>query len=174
MKNNKIFYFIVILIVAIFIVLLLGLKEEKNYSPQPETKKLNNSILLQELYSGKNIFLNDLLLENQLNLINIWASWCSPCKAEHPYLINLNERFGINLIGINYKDNLDNSKKFLSDLGNPYDEVLVDSDGTKSIELGAIGVPETYLINSENKLIKKFIGPLDQDDYEDIISLIKK
>ena len=174
MKNNKIFYFIVILIVAIFIVLLLGLKEEKKYSPQPETKKLNNSILLQELYSGKNIFLNDLLLENELNLINIWASWCSPCKAEHPYLINLNERFGINLIGINYKDNLDNSKKFLSDLGNPYDEVLVDSDGTKSIELGAIGVPETYLINSENKIIKKFIGPLDQDDYEDIISLIKK
>ena len=174
MKNNKIFYFIVILIVAIFIVLLLGLKEEKNYSPQPETKKLNNSILLQELYSGKNIFLNDLLLENQLNLINIWASWCSPCKAEHPYLINLNERFGINLIGINYKDNLDNSKKFLSDLGNPYDEVLVDSDGTKSIELGAIGVPETYLINNENKIIKKFIGPLDQDDYENIINLIKK
>ena len=174
MKNNKIFYFIVILIVAIFIVLLLGLKEEKKYSPQPETKKLNNSILLKELYSGKNIFLNDLLLENELNLINIWASWCSPCKAEHPYLINLNERFDLNLIGINYKDNLDNSKKFLSDLGNPYDEVLVDSDGTKSIELGAIGVPETYLINNENKIIKKFIGPLDQDDYEDIISLIKK
>ena len=174
MKNNKIFYFIVILIVAIFIVLLLGLKEEKNYSPQPETKKLNNSILLKELYSGKNIFLNDLLLENELNLINIWASWCSPCKAEHPYLLNLNERFGINLIGINYKDNLDNSKKFLSDLGNPYDEVLVDSDGTKSIELGAIGVPETYLINNENKIIKKFIGPLDQDDYENIINLIKK
>ena len=174
MKNNKIFYFIVILIVAIFIVLLLGLKEEKNYSLQPETKKLNNSILLKELYSGKNIFLNDLLLKNELNLINIWASWCSPCKAEHPYLINLNKRFGINLIGINYKDNLDNSKKFLSDLGNPYDEVLVDSDGTKSIELGAIGVPETYLINNENKIIKKFVGPLDQDDYEDIISLIKK
>ena len=89
-------------------------------------------------------------------------------------MINLNERSDLNLIGINYKANLDNSKKFLSDLGNPYDEVLVDSDGTKSIELGAIGVPETYLINNENKIIKKFIGPLDQDDYEDIISLIKK
>ena len=174
MKSNKIFYLVVILTLAIFFVLLLGLKEEKNYSPQSDLKKLNNSISLKKLYSGKNIFLNDLLLENELNLINIWASWCSPCKAEHPYLINLNERFGINLIGINYKDNLDNSKKFLSDLGNPYDEVLVDSDGTKSIELGAIGVPETYLINNENKIIKKFIGPLDQDDYEDIISLIKK
>ena len=174
MKNNKIFYFIVSLIVAIFFVLLLGLKEEKNYSPQSETKKLNNSISLKELYSGKNIFLNDLLLENELNLINIWASWCLPCKAEHPYLINLNERFDINLIGINYKDNLDNSKKFLSDLGNPYDEILVDNDGTKSIELGAIGVPETYLINSNKKIIKKFIGPLDQEDYDNIINLIKK
>ena len=89
-------------------------------------------------------------------------------------MINLNDKFDINLIGINYKDNLDNSKKFLSDLGNPYDGVLVDNDGTKSIELGAIGVPETYLINNENKIIKKFIGPLDQDDYENIISLIKK
>ena len=121
MKNNKIFSFVVILIVAIFFVLLLGLKEEKNYSPQSNLKKLNNSILLKELYSGKNIFLNDLFLTDQLNLINIWAAWCSPCKTEHPYLINLNERFDINLIGINYKDNLDNSKKFLSDLGNPYD-----------------------------------------------------
>ena len=174
MKNNKIFYLVVILIIAIFLVLLLGLKEEKNYTPQSELKKLNDSISLKDLYSGKNIFLNDLLLNKEFNLINIWASWCAPCKVEHPYLINLNDKFDINLIGINYKDNLDNSKKFLSDLGNPYDEVLVDSDGTKSIELGAIGVPETYLINNENKIIKKFIGPLDQDDYENIINLIKK
>ena len=109
MKNNKIFYFIVILIVEIFFVLVLGLKEEKNYIPQSELKKLNDSILVKELYSGKNIFLNDLLFKNEFNLINIWASWCAPCKAEHPYLMNLNEKFDINLIGINYKDNLDNS-----------------------------------------------------------------
>ena len=174
MKNNKIFYLVIILIIAIFLVLLLGLKEEKNYAPQSDLKKLNDSISLRELYSGKNIFLNDLLVNNEFNLINIWASWCAPCKAEHPYLINLNDKFDINLIGINYKDNLDNSKKFLSDLGNPYDEVLVDNDGTKSIELGAIGVPETYFINSNKKIIKKFIGPLDQEDYENIINLIKK
>ena len=174
MKNNKIFYLVIILIIAIFLVLLLGLKEEKNYTPQSELKKLNDSISLKDLYSGKNIFLNDLLLNKEFNLINIWASWCAPCKVEHPYLINLNDKFDINLIGINYKDNLDNSKKFLSDLGNPYDEVLVDNDGTKSIELGAIGVPETYLINSNKKIIKKFIGPLDQEDYENIINLIKK
>ncbi len=174
MKNKKNFYFVISLIVAIFFVLLLGLKEEKNYTSQLNFKKLNDTISLEELYSGKNIFLNDLFSKNEFNLINIWASWCAPCEAEHPYLINLNDKFDINLIGINYKDNLDNSKKFLSDLGNPYDKVLIDKDGTKSIELGAIGVPETYLINGNNKIVKKFIGPLDQEDYENIINLIKK
>ena len=174
MINKKNFYFVISLILAIFFVLLLGLKEEKNYTPQLKFKKLNDTISLEELYSGKNVFLNDLFSKNEFNLINIWASWCAPCKAEHPYLINLNDKFDINLIGINYKDNLDNSKKFLSDLGNPYDDVLLDNDGTKSIELGAIGVPETYLINGNNKIIKKFIGPLDQEDYENIINLIKK
>ena len=174
MKNKKNFYLSISLVVAIFFVLLLGLNEEKNYSPESEFKKFNNSISLEELYSGKKIFLKEVLLKDEFNLINIWASWCLPCKAEHPYLLNLNKKFEINLIGINYKDNLENSKKFLSDLGNPYDEVLIDNDGTKSIELGAIGVPETYLINNENKIIKKFIGPLDQDDYENIINFIKK
>ena len=71
MKNNKIFYLVVILIIAIFLVLLLGLKEEKNYTPQSELKKLNDSISLKELYSGKKIFLNDLLVNNEFNLINI-------------------------------------------------------------------------------------------------------
>ena len=174
MKNKKNFYLIISLIVAIFFVLLLGLKEEKNYSQQSEIKKLNDNISLKELYSGKYIFLNDLLLKTEYSLINIWASWCLPCKDEHSYLIDLNNKYELNLIGINYKDNLYNSKKFLSELGNPYDKVLTDNDGTKSIELGAIGVPETYIINDENIIIKKFIGPLDQEDFENIINLIKK
>ena len=73
------------------------MKEEKSYSPQSETKNLNNSISLKELYSGKNIFLNDLLLENELNLINIWASWCLPCKDEHPFLMILSKNKNIEI-----------------------------------------------------------------------------
>ena len=174
MKNKKNFYLVVSLIIVIFSVLLLGLKEKKNYHQQSEFQKLNNNISLKELYSGKYIFLNDVLLKDQFNLINIWASWCLPCKDEHSYLVYLNDKYDLNLIGINYKDNLDNSKKFLSDLGNPYDKVLIDNDGTKSIELGAIGVPETYILNNENTIIKKFIGPLDEEDLENIINLLKK
>jgi len=174
MKNKKIFYLSIFLITVIFIVLLLGLKKEKNYYSQSELNKINSSIFLKTLYSEKKIFLRDVLLEDKLNLINIWASWCLPCKAEHSYLVSLNLNFDINLVGINYKDNLENSKKFLTDLGNPYDSILIDKDGTKSIELGAIGVPETYLIDKEYNIIKKFVGPLDQEDYENIINLIQK
>ena len=83
---------------------------------------------------------------------------------------NLNE---IDIIGINYKDKQSNAREFLSELGNPYLEVLIDLDGTKSIELGAIGVPETYLI--KNKIIlKKYIGPLDDMKLKEIIKIIKK
>ena len=174
MKNKKIFFLIIFLVTGIFFVLLLGLKKENNFTSQSELKKINSTILLKSLYSDKEIFLEDLLLYDELNLINIWASWCLPCKAEHSYLVRLNQNYDINLIGINYKDNLKNSKKFLYDLGNPYDSVLIDTDGTKSIELGAIGVPETYLIDKENKIIKKFVGPLDLEDYENIINLIQK
>ena len=82
-----------------------------------------------------------------------------PCRDEHVYLLKLRNTNKVNIIGINYKDKKSNAIEFLSDLGNPYYEVLVDLDGTKSIELGAIGVPETYLI-SNKIVVKKYIGPL--------------
>ena len=95
-----------------------------------------------------------------------------PCSSEHNYLLKLKNIYLIDIIGINYKDKKSNAVKFLSDLVNPYLNILVDKDGTKSIELGAIGVPETYLI--KNKIIiKKYIGPLDDAKFKDIIEIIK-
>ena len=80
----------------------------------------------------------------------------------------------MNIIGINYKDKEKNAKEFLKELGNPYSEILIDPDGIKSIELGAYGVPETYLINGKtNKIIKKFIGPLDDIKFKELVKIIK-
>ena len=107
-------------------------------------------------------------------LINVWSSWCLPCREEHPYLMKLKDN-SINVIGVNYKDNSNNAKVFIKEMGNPYTKILVDVDGTKSIELGAIGVPETYLIDSSaSKILKKYIGPLDQQKFEDIIDILKQ
>jgi len=173
MKNKKIFFITIIIIISIFFILLLGLKKDQNYTPVSKLSIIENNISFESLYSEETVYLNDLLKEKPYSLINIWASWCAPCKEEHPYLIELSFNERINIVGINYKDNIKNAKNFLFDLGNPYKEVLVDNNGVKSIELGAIGVPETYLLK-DNKIIKKFIGPLNKITFDEITEITKK
>ena len=173
MKNKKIFFITIIIIISIFFILLLGLKKDQNYTPVSKLSIIENNISFESLYSEETVYLNDLLKEKPYSLINIWASWCAPCKEEHPYLIELSFNERINIVGINYKDNIKNAKNFLFDLGNPYKEVLVDNNGVKSIELGAIGVPETYLLK-DKKIIKKFIGPLNKITFDEITEITKK
>ena len=87
--------------------------------------------------------------------------------------MKLSKNSSIKIIGINYKDNLKNAKKFLNDLGNPYSTILIDDDGTISIELGAYGVPETFIINKQNKIIQKFRGALNTESIEKINLILK-
>ena len=96
-----------------------------------------------------------------------------PCRDEHVYLLKLRNTNKVNIIGINYKDKKSNAIKFLSDLGNPYSNILIDQDGTKSIELGVIGVPETYLVNKNKVIVKKYIGPIDNLKFKEILEVIK-
>ena len=95
-----------------------------------------------------------------------------PCKAEHPYLMNLSSKNEIEIIGLNYKDKKENAKKFLNDLGNPYKIILLDKKGTISIDWGAYGVPETFLVY-EKKIIKKFIGPINAESVREIEKILK-
>ena len=167
--------FIVILLFSlfIFVVLLKGLNQPNNYSPDNISNKIETKITAKMLFTNKEISLDELTNKNNFSIINIWASWCLPCRNEHSYLVDLTKIKNINIIGINYKDEETNAKKFLKELGNPYSEILIDSDGTKSIELGAYGIPETYLINNRTKeVIKKFIGPLNDLKFKEIIKVI--
>jgi len=170
-KNIK---FIVIIFFSLFIFFIFfkGLEKSNNYLPEKNLKKIDTNLTFKKLYYQKEILLEELINDNGFLIINIWASWCLPCRDEHAYLLKLRNTNVINIIGINYKDKKSNAIEFLSNLGNPYFEVLVDLDGTKSIELGAIGVPETYLINNEI-IVKKYIGPLDEIKFKEIIEIIK-
>ena len=171
-KNFK-FIIIALFGLFLFLVLLKGLDKPNIYSPNNSSTKIETKLTAKMLYINKEISLGELINNNNFSIINIWASWCLPCRNEHAYLIDLQKINNIKLIGINYKDKEINAKKFLKDLGNPYSEILVDPDGTKSIELGAYGVPETYLVNSKtNEVIKKFIGPLDDLKFKEIVKLI--
>ena len=104
-------------------------------------------------------------------MINIWASWCIPCRQEHKYIKNLSEIDNLKLVGLNYKDKKNNAEKFLNEFGNPYDIILKDFDGTKSIFFGAYGVPETFIIDSELNILKKYIGPINSEKVTEIKNL---
>ena len=87
--------------------------------------------------------------------------------------MELSKNNSVKLIGLNYRDNINNAQKFISEFGNPYSRTLIDYDGTIAVEFGAYGVPETFLIDKNKKIIEKFIGPINQQIIEDIKSIIK-
>ncbi len=113
-------------------------------------------------------------LKNRVSLVNIWASWCPPCRAEHPSLMTLAKR-GVEIFGINYKDRKESALKFLRDLGNPYRAIGVDTLGQTAIDWGIYGYPETFVVDREGHIRYRHVGPLSTDDISNtIIPLLKK
>lgn len=108
---------------------------------------------------------NDDLI-GKVSLVNIFASWCAPCRVEHPVLIELAKRDGLNVVGINYKDKGENARRFLGALGNPYSRVGVDTKGRIAIEWGFYGIPETLLIDRDGTVLHKVVGPIDAKKFE--------
>ncbi|KKB10833.1 hypothetical protein VE25_15965 [Devosia geojensis] len=102
-------------------------------------------------------------LQGEPTLVNVFASWCVPCRAEHPLLEALKAETGLRLFGINHNDPPENARAFLAELGNPYDAIGVDQDRRVSIDWGVYGVPETFLVNAEGVIVYKHVGPLTPD-----------
>ncbi len=100
----------------------------------------------------------------QVTIINIWASWCGPCREEHPILMILAKRSDIRLAGINNKDNPENARRFLGALGNPFAAVGADRDGRITIDWGGYGVPESFIVDGQGIIRYKHVGPLYADD----------
>jgi cytochrome c biogenesis protein CcmG/thiol:disulfide interchange protein DsbE len=112
-------------------------------------------------------------LTGKVQLVNIFASWCGPCRAEHPYLMRM-ARDGVVLQGFNYKDNPRDAAQFLRELGDPYERIGVDSNGRAGIEWGVYGVPETFVIDAEGKIRHKHVGPITTSgQFEEIMSVIE-
>jgi len=100
-----------------------------------------------------------------VKLVNYWASWCAPCRVEHPHLTDLAEE-GIPIYGINYKDDAEKAMAFLAELGNPYVAMGADETGRTAIDWGVYGVPETYVIDGDGKVVLRFAGPVTQRSLE--------
>ncbi|MGB0959593.1 MAG: DsbE family thiol:disulfide interchange protein [Halocynthiibacter sp.] len=99
-------------------------------------------------------------------VVNIWASWCAPCRAEHPNLETLRELADVPLYGINFRDNPTKAQGFLRDLGNPYDAVGADANAKTALEWGVYGVPETYVLDGQGVITLRFAGPVTKEVLE--------
>ncbi|MFC5505226.1 MULTISPECIES: DsbE family thiol:disulfide interchange protein [Hyphomicrobiales] len=106
------------------------------------------------------------LAAGRATIVNVFASWCAPCRVEHPFLVAMAEAPPVKagrvaVVGINYKDEAENARRFLGALGNPYSAVGVDASGRAAIEWGVYGVPETFVIGPDGRILDKHVGPLD-------------
>lgn len=102
----------------------------------------------------------------QVTVVNIWASWCVPCHEEVPFLERLAKDSRIRVVGINYKDNAENARRFIGRYGNPFATVGVDSSGRAGIEWGLYGVPETFVVGRDARIAYKLVGPITENNYD--------
>ena len=102
-------------------------------------------------------------LKGRVTIINVFASWCAPCREEHPKLLDLAKDQRVRLVGINYKDDPDNARRFLGALGNPFASIGVDQAGRAAIDWGVYGVPESFIVGRSGTILYKHVGPLTDE-----------
>ena len=159
-------------IIIIFILFLKALNTDKVYQPNQMVNKKIPEIILEDFNNKNSKIDQNIFSQKDFVLINIWASWCVPCLIEHPFLMSLKNKNKIDIIGINYKDETTNAQNFLKKYGNPYSRIGVDKKGEVTIQLGAYGVPETYVLK-KGLIIFKHIGPINEDIVNKILELKK-
>ncbi len=162
---------IIFLLIFILGTFFLSLNKSSNYNTE---SLVGNKLGQIELVSFEDdsIFTNDDFKKNSFTLINFWASWCAPCRIEHPQLMELSKENNIKILGVNFKDKKINALKFLKDLGDPYKYLTRDSNGKQSVNFGIYGIPESILIDDKLTIIKKFVGPLTKQDLNNIKEII--
>lgn len=167
---KKILPLLVFLVVGVF--LFLSLNSDPNKLPSPLVGKKFPIIESTDFYSNETVKLND-LIDNNLALVNVWASWCVTCRKEHQVIMNIAETYNLKLIGINYKDTKSDGEEYLKVMGNPFDEIVFDPNGEIGMELGVYATPETFLISREGLIIHKHIGEITKEIWnENFLPLI--
>ena len=167
---KKILPLLVFLVVGVF--LFLSLNSDPNKLPSPLVGKKFPIIEGTDFYSNETVKLND-LMDNNLALVNVWASWCVTCRKEHQVIMNIAKNTNLKLIGINYKDTKSDGEEYLNVMGNPFDEIVFDPNGEIGMELGVYATPETFLISREGLIIHKHIGEITKEIWnENFLPLI--
>ena len=156
---------LIIFILLIMLAFIALQKYDRENLPSVLVGKPPPPLFLEEFGSYKKIDETDLIpiKQNKIRLINFWASWCPPCRAEHPQLEKLSRSKNIELFGINYKDNEISALNFLNEYGNPFIKIGSDKSGRNAIEWGVYGVPETFVIDQNGNVLFRHAGPITKE-----------
>jgi len=150
-----------LLFVGLAALFYLGMqREDPDALPSTRTGQIAPEMTIEPLGDFP-VFTQADLSEPGAKIVNIWASWCAPCRIEHPNLMALAEE-GVPIYGINYKDKEANGIAFLQELGNPFVKVAMDETGRTALDWGAYGVPETYVLDGDGRILLRFAGPVTQ------------
>ena len=162
---------ILLTLVCVFFLLFILLEKDPSSPPSALIDKKLPQFSTLSLYD-ENIKLSSDDIETY-TLINFFASWCTPCRAEHHLFFKIKKNHpNIYLVGISHKDNPEDSKQYLSEEGNPYSFVGLDQDGRIALEFGVFGLPETFIISNDGKIIFKHMGPLTEEILNNEISAL--
>ena len=160
---------IVFFVLILFFARQLILKEDPSELPSVLLEERFPEIILKKLNGYKLFSVTNLMNANSPSLVNIWSSWCVPCKIEHEFLMRMSSDHNILIYGINYKDKKEDALKVLDLNDNPFYAIGVDLDGLQSINLGVYGVPETFIIDSDGNIRYRHVGPILEYDMQNII-----
>jgi cytochrome c biogenesis protein CcmG/thiol:disulfide interchange protein DsbE len=170
--------FLFLLPAALFAVLVIafavGLRHDPHLLPSALIDRQAPDFALPGLYENAG-GLTRRDLDGRVTLVNFFASWCAPCREEHPELLALGRLPGITLDGIAYKDKPEDSRRFLERLGDPYSHIGIDRNGATAIDFGVYGVPETYIVDGTGHIRHRHVGPLTAEDVRrEILPLIQQ
>ena len=161
-----------LVIICLFFLIFILLEKNPNDPPSALLNKNLPTFSSINLYDKEEVLLSD-SLRGKYTLINFFASWCTPCRAEHHLFFKIKKEIPeLFILGFSHKDDLDDSKKYLEEEGNPYSFVGIDSDGKIAFNFGVFGLPETFIINEDRKIIYKHTGPLTKKIIEDEIEIL--
>lgn len=162
----------------LLVALAVGLTRDPGLVPSPLVGRPVPEFALPPLEDrpgGRALGLSSADLNGEVSVVNVFASWCGPCRIEHPLLARLAREEGVAVHGINYKDKAEDAARWLAELGDPFTRVGFDSTGRVGVEWGVYGVPETFVVDREGRIAYKHAGPLTEDDYrETLVPLVRK
>ena len=162
---------IILFLIFVISIFYVSLNRDTSYN----TSGLINKELPEfeiSFFDEKKFYKKNDLKKNDYTLINFWASWCAPCRTEHPILMKLSQEKNLKIFGVNFKDKKIHADQFLKELGNPYAFIGKDINGKQSVRFGIYGIPESILINKNLLIMKKFVGPLSSENLNQIVEII--